>query len=948
VIGFVAGTTLRRRGWHGNVAFLSRERLRTPGGRGTHPRLTLVVAPAGAGKTSLLGEFASEAGARVAWVRLTPAEVTPRRFLRAIARSAGEDDWESVDEAVWRLERTTQQRLVIFLDDLQTIKGSASERELERLLDQAPRTVTFVAASRVRPELRLARLRASDDVVEIGADDLRFRSWEVERLFRQCYGEPLPPNDLAELTRRTEGWAAGLQLFHLATRGKSPSERRRILGSLGGRWTLVREYLAQNVLADLDDELREFLVETSVLTKLSGALCDALLGRSGSERLLAELEDRQVFTVAIDDGWFRYHEVLRTHLETAFVDRTDSERARAHYRAAASLYEAAAEIPEALRAYCRAQAWEDVERMLVENGERLARGQLPWMDLLPPALLADDPWLTLAVGRQEWASGRLDAAAAAYAAAAALFADPRGAEICRRERARVQQWREVTQAPVATALDLVRAATIRDPVSARRRAAALTGVDARLAGGFAALLSGDVDDAAALLEVALEDPDASAELAAVARLGVGIAGLLANDGRGRREIELAAEEAERLSLPWVARTARASLALGGDPVDAFETAAARVSSEYVGDVWGVHVAHLFEGLGALRAGAPATDSLESAVTGFRALGAGVLEAWARGALALAAAREGAADAQHAAVQAEVSARLVGSRSGQALAYLALACVANESDEYLALAREIAESSGLSLPLPTARRRVPPLEVRLFGGLAVVVDGKEIDLHAAKPQARRALRYLALHADKPVHRETLMELLWPGADPASATRSLHVLISSLRHVLEPGVARGRSRLIVREDEAYRLRVPPGARVDLAEFDEAVAAARRAQARGDGQVAAAEFDRALLLHSDDLLPEEGPADWAVEERDVRRAAAAEAAYALASILLASGQPLAAAAACERGLAIDRQADGLWRLCALAYERGRDAAAAARARAAYERMLHELGLVPALASV
>src|SRR5205807_10361636 len=137
-----------------------------------------------------------------------------------------------------------------------TLEDSPAELALERLIDYAPPSITFLIGSRALPGFNLSRLRVSGALLEIGSEDLRFRSWEVERLFRDFYREPLPPEELAELARRTEGSAAGLQLFHLATRGTSPQERRRTLSALRKRSRLTRAHAARNVLHQLPAELR--------------------------------------------------------------------------------------------------------------------------------------------------------------------------------------------------------------------------------------------------------------------------------------------------------------------------------------------------------------------------------------------------------------------------------------------------------------------------------------------------------------------------------------------------------------------------------------------------------------------------------------------------------------------------------------------------------------------
>src|SRR6202011_4492662 len=188
------------------------------------------------------------------------------------------------------LDAWTGPPAALVIDDLHALAATPAEAAIERLITYLPPWLHVITGARRPPEFNLSRLRVSNHLFEIGPDDLRFRSWEVEELFRHHYREPLPPEELAELARRTDGWAAGLQLFHLATRGKPASERRRVLASLSSRLRDVREYLTRNVLEGLDEELRVFLIRTSVLGRLSGPWCDELLGRDDSNRLLAEIE----------------------------------------------------------------------------------------------------------------------------------------------------------------------------------------------------------------------------------------------------------------------------------------------------------------------------------------------------------------------------------------------------------------------------------------------------------------------------------------------------------------------------------------------------------------------------------------------------------------------------------------------------------------------------------
>lgn len=232
-------------------------------------------------------------------------------------------------------------------------------------------------------------------------------------------------------------------------------------------------------------------------------------------------------------------------------------------------------------------------------------------------------------------------------------------------------------------------------------------------------------------------------------------------------------------------------------------------------------------------------------------------------------------------------------------------------------------------------------VRCFGSFELWVEGEPLHLRTLKPKARSALRLLALHAGRPVHREVIMEALWRDSAPAAATRSLQVVVSSLRQTLEPGVARGASSLLVREGEAYRLAVPVHGDCDVLRFDRAMEEARSARGRGDALAARRRLEAALDAYTGDLLPMEGPAEWVVDERERYRAAAVDAAHGLAELLLERGEHAPAAAACERGLRIDRYRDDVWRLLIRALEDAGNHMAARRAKRDYDEMLVELGL-------
>ena len=851
------------------VKALARERLDECLARLWDHRLGLVIAPAGSGKTTLLGQFAATTDAPVAWYRPDAADVGERALLlhlhRAYTTALGPvgDAWDTVADAAGALDRVADRPVALVVDDLHVLEGTEAEAALERLLDYLPAAHVVLAASRRPPRFNLSRLRVSGLLLELGADDLRFRSWEVEHLFRHFYAEPLPPEDLAELARRTEGWAAGLQLFHLATRGKATGERRRVLNALGSQSRLVREYLARNVLDELPEELRTFLLGTCVLGRLTGRLCDDLLGITGSERVLAELERRQIFTYCIDEeGTYRYHEVLRTHLESTLVERWGHARVQDEYGRAAGLLEAAGEAADALRAYCCAEDWEAAARLLGREGEQLVDDAGSWLEGLPPAVIDSDPWLLLATARRYVAAGRLTPALVAYERAEAAFGSMAAGASTRRERQMLRLWVETrpTTSGAADWVVVLRRATQRDPLGAMRDAAVLPGTSGRFAEAVCACLAGRFVEGRRLLADVADNPDATQALVVAASLvSAWVAGITDDDDV--HALDGLADEAEELGVSWLTRMVRALRSV--EDAEAQRTACRRG-----GDAWGEAFITFRQGLRAGR-----DDLLQEAATLFDSLGAPVLSTWALTVRAPAP----------AAAEPEPAFRHPG--------------LVDRNDDAVVL--------------------------RCFGGFSLSVGGVEVDCNAVKPRARSALHLLALARGRPVHRETLVAALWPDVDARSGTRNLHVVVSSLRGLLAPG-------FVVRDGDAYRLALPDDADVDLRVFEAGIADATVEGLQG-----------ALDAYAGELLPEDGPADWVVEERDRYRLQAAGAARSLAELQMAAGNVAAAAAVCERGLHIDRYNDDLWRLLADAYAAADNHAAAIRARKGYEDVLAELGI-------
>ena len=584
------------------AAALPRERLQLLLDAIWDRRLGVVVAPAGSGKTTLLADFAVRSGVPVAWYRAESwdaDEASMVRHLEAAIRSALPDvegGWVTVEDAAAALEARTAGRALLVVDDAHGLEGTSAEVALGRFVEYAPRWLAIVIGSRLPPSINLSRLRVGGDLVEVGPDELRFRAWEVERLFRDHYGEPVPPDELAILARRTEGWAAGLQLFHLATRGKSPEERRRILAAVGAGSRLIREYLTWNVMADLPEELRDFLVETCVLGRLSGPLCDRLLDRHGSAALLAELYRRQIFTVELDeaDESYRYHEVFRSLLDRMLVDRVGEEAARVRYARAGELLEEAGAVAEALGAYSRAEDWAAVRRLLGGQGERLADSAPAWLETLPPAIVRHEPWLELASARRARAEGRWTDSIDAFQRAESGFGASSIALVCHRERQALRAWFEpAPQGPASDWSRILRAAVVREPLGGTREAALQDSVPPSFLRGLLALAAGEVNVARRELAAARASLEGAPTLAAASTLALGVAGVLAGDPAGAAEIDAAEDAADRVGaawLGWLARAASRLVADGAAPVDP----TAGSAFDPARDPWGAAIAALIE------------------------------------------------------------------------------------------------------------------------------------------------------------------------------------------------------------------------------------------------------------------------------------------------------------------------------------------------------------------
>lgn len=923
---------------------------------------TLVVAPAGWGKTTLLVQYASAFDGPVGWLRIEPADANPERLAARLRPVAPTDSS--------RPPTATRAAALLVVDDLHLIEGTpAEEMLLERLLELSRNDHKIIIGSRRMPNLNLSRHEMSAiDILD--AEQLRFRAWEVERLLREVYHEPLPADDVAALSRRIGGWAAGLQLYHLSTHGRPLAERRRAVAALNGRSALARDYLTRTVLAELPETLRRFLARTCVFDVLTGARCDQLLDGTDSQQLLEELSRRQAFTITHNGGrTFLYHEVLRAHLIANLVDELGEAGARAwHIRAGEILTEEGA-VLEAARCYARAEDWATVHRLLDEAGSSVvAEGMDPWCDVLPSWFIAEDPWLVLAEGRHRLTQGQLEAAVATLHRAENMFTAEATRARCRSLRAMASAWLPDTAPWRGHWSGWLRAATRRHPAVVAGEADALPAPIAPLVRALAQLLAGNLTEASRLFASIPDDEPGLPGM--VARLFAAAQAVALGETWGAPALAALAAEAEREQLPWLGRMARALVALDGTEPSIKEAVAVAEECGRLGDRWGEFLASALAQLVRSVAGRIDPEEAAQLLARARALDSGVLAAWAQSLVALAVAEARLPDAELEVRRAESTARSAGvpgawvlalaagvptwpGRSGQLTEAYAAAAQAGLPQAVVAgwtQRRSGIEPAGWRWSEPLADRGAgpdAPIGVFCFGGFRLCVEGRVLDWSPLRPRARSVARMLAMHAGRAVHRDTLVEALWPDTPPATATRNLHVALSSLRRFLEANLPAGRSDpLLCRDGDAYLLALPEDGYSDVAAFRAALEEARRMPPGREADHLAA-LRVAVANYGGELLPEDGPAEWVVAERETLRRQAADAAALLAQAELdAAGNGAGRAASlAQRCVEIDPCHDLGWRLLIAAHRRAGNAAAAERARREYAQVLISLGLDPAV---
>src|SRR3954471_5430471 len=344
--------------------------------------LTLVSAPAGFGKTTLLTEWlaawlaaAPADGRSAAWLSLDPRDNDPALFLRDLVAAldaavpgvgsnavgllqSSRPATETVLTTLLNDLNAVANDVVLVLDDFHVIEAPDVQGGMTFLLEHLPPRIHLVIAARADPSLPLARLRGRGELVEVRAADLRFTPDEAAAYLNGVMGLALTPRDVEALEGRTEGWIAALQLAALSMQGRD--DVAGFIAGFAGNDRYIVDYLAEEVLQRQPDHVRDFLLQTSILSRLNGSLCEAVSGQDGGKAMLEALDRGNLFLVPLDDRrrWYRYHHLFADVLRARLLDEQPDRVRELHLRAS-DWYERNGERSEAIH---HALAAPDFER----------------------------------------------------------------------------------------------------------------------------------------------------------------------------------------------------------------------------------------------------------------------------------------------------------------------------------------------------------------------------------------------------------------------------------------------------------------------------------------------------------------------------------------------------------------------------------------------------------
>lgn len=403
---------------------------------GLRGKLTLVSAQAGYGKTTLLADWTARRHFRVAWVSLDPGDNTLERFLahvihalQAVYPGLGEatlamlqarelplDDLliSLANDLAAGLERAgvLSEPALLVLDDYHHIDDTAIHRAVTFLLDHAPARFHLTISARTNPPLALARLRGRNQLTEIGEQELRFTLAEAAAFLKQTMGLALAPEDIASLEARTEGWVAGLQLAALSMRGRA--DPGNFVRQFSGSHRHILDYLTDEVLNRQPIDIQHFLLQTSILDRLTASLCAAVTRRQDSQVILERLERDHLFVVPLDDErrCYRYHQLFSDQLRYR-LQATMPEKVSELHLLACEWHAAQGRLYEAIGHALAAKSYDRAVELIEAADPTLAmRGEvttlLSWLDAFPEQVVRAHPRLSLSYAWANFVSTNID------------------------------------------------------------------------------------------------------------------------------------------------------------------------------------------------------------------------------------------------------------------------------------------------------------------------------------------------------------------------------------------------------------------------------------------------------------------------------------------------------------------------------------------------------------
>ena len=399
-----------------------------------HPKrkLTLVSAPAGFGKTTLLSEWISALPKRsVAWVSLDRSDNTPASFwtyviaaLQSIQPNLGKRALSLVQSSqppgteallMTLLNELTviKADIALVLDDYHAIETQAIHDGMGFFLSHLPPQVHLIIASRADPPLSLARLRSHGDLTELRVSDLRFTPDEAAAFLNQGMGLEISADDVAALEQRTEGWIAGLQLAALSLQGRE--DVSEFVAAFSGDDRYIVDYLLEEVLQRQPDRIRHFLLQTALLDRLSGSLCDAVTSQNNGQSMLETLERDNLFIIPLDNKrqWYRYHHLFADVLQAHALKECPEQMPALHGQAS-KWYEQNELFSDAIRHALAAKDFEHAAGLIEQVWPAMRNRQqdatvLGWLKVLPDLLIRVRPVLSVAYAIALLNTGKIDA-----------------------------------------------------------------------------------------------------------------------------------------------------------------------------------------------------------------------------------------------------------------------------------------------------------------------------------------------------------------------------------------------------------------------------------------------------------------------------------------------------------------------------------------------------------